>query len=164
MWLSPSQSPPIGSLGNFTWGAGAVALLPTGNADPLLGTGKWGLGPTAVGLFVKGGWTYGALTNHIWDVAGKNNRVDVNVTLVQPFIAYTTPKAVTVALEAETTYDWVTDRWSVPINATVSKLTTIGKQAVSFEVGLRYWADNPPGAPDPGDLGYRFNVTFLFPN
>jgi hypothetical protein len=141
-----------------------VALLPTGNSDPLLGTGKWGLGPTAVGLFVKGGWTYGALTNHIWDVAGKSNRADVSATLVQPFIAYTNPNAVTVALESEAIYDWVTDRWSVPINATISKLTTIGQQNVSFEVGLRYWADNPAGAPDPDDLGYRFNVTFLFPN
>ena len=164
LWLSPSQAAPAGSLGNFTWGVGAVALLPTGNAHPLLGTGKWGLGPSAVGLFVKGGWTYGALTNHIWDVAGKDNRANVSLTLLQPFIAYTTPNAVTFALEAESTYDWVTDQWSVPVNATVSKLTTIGKQAVSFEVGLRYWADNPPGAPDSDDLGYRFNVTFLFPN
>jgi hypothetical protein len=164
VWFSPSQSTPVGSLGNFTWGAGAVALLPTGNADPLLGTGKWGFGPTAIGLFVKGGWTYGALTNHIWDVAGKSNRADVSLTLVQPWIAYTTKNAVTLALEAESTYDWTTNEWSVPINATLSKLMTIGKQAVSFEVGLRYWADNPAGAPRPDDLGYRFNVTFLFPS
>jgi len=164
LWLSPSKSPSVGSLGNFTWGVGAVALLPAGNSDPLLGTGKWGLGPTAVGLFVKRGWTYGALTNHVWDVAGKQNREDVSLTLIQPFIANTTKNAVTFALEAETTFDWITENWSVPINATVSKLTTIGKQNVSFEVGLRYWADNPAGAPDPDDLGYRFNVTFLFPS
>jgi hypothetical protein len=164
LWFSPSQATSVGSLGNFTWGAGAIAMLPTGNSDPLLGTGKWGLGPTAVALFVKGGWTYGALTNHIWDVAGKNNRADVSLTLVQPWLAYTTPNAVTFALESESTYDWVTDQWSVPINATVSKLTTIGQQAVSFEVGLRYWADSPVGGPDADDLGYRFNVTFLFPN
>ena len=160
-FLSPQRPVPSGSLGNLIWGGGPAISLPSGNSDPLLGTGKWGLGPTAVGLFVKGGWTYGALTNHIWDITGKDNRGDVSVTLIQPFVAYTTPDAVTFALETEATYDWITDEWSVPTNATVSKLTTIGQQKVSLEAGLRYWADSPTEGPD--DLGYRLSITFLFP-
>ena len=161
LWLSPQKPKHSESLGNIVWGVGPAISLPTGDSDPLLGTGKWGLGPTAVALIVKGGWTYGALTNHIWDFAGKDNRGVVSVTLVQPFVAYTTTDAVTVALESEATYDWITDQWSIPINATVSKLTTIGQQKVSLEAGLRYWADSPTEGPD--DLGYRLSMTFLFP-
>lgn len=39
---------------------------------------------------------------------------------------------------------------SLRINLTASKLTTIGKQKVSLERGLRYWADSP--LRDPQDL------------
>ena len=80
LFISPQKTKALGSLGNIVWGVGSAISLPTGNSDPLLGTGKWSVGPTAVALFVKGGWTYGALTNHLWDVAGKNskhNRDDV---------------------------------------------------------------------------------------
>jgi hypothetical protein len=161
LFFSPSQPKPIGSLGNLVWGAGPFFTLPTGNSDPLLGSGKWGLGPTAVGLFLKGSWVYGALVNHVWDVAGKSSRADVNATFMEPFVSYTTKTAWTYSLNTESTYNWVTDKWSVPINATVSKLTSIGQQKVSIQGGLRYWAESPAGGPD--GLGYRFSVTFLFP-
>ena len=52
-----------------------MALLPTGT-DDLLGTEKWGLGPTVVLLKQQGPWTYGALVNHIWSVAGDDSRSD----------------------------------------------------------------------------------------
>lgn len=161
LFLSPSLAQSAGVLGDFTWGGGAIFMVPTGNSDPLLGTGKWGAGPTAVGLFVNKNWTYGALVNHLWDVGGDAGRSDVSTSLIQPWISYTTANAFTFAAEMEGTYDWVTKQWSLPINLTASKLTTIGEQKVTFEVGLRYWADSPSGGPE--DLGSRFNVTFLFP-
>ena len=161
LFFSPSQPKPVGSLGNMVWGAGPVLTLPTGNSDPLLGTGKWGLGPTAVVLFMKQGWTYGALVNHVWDVAGKSSRADVSSTFMQPFVSYTTKTAWTYGLNTESLYNWETDKWSVPINATISKLTSIGQQKVSLQVGLRYWAESPAGGPD--DLGFRTQITFLFP-
>ncbi len=160
-WLSPSQPKPTGSLGNLVWGVGPAIALPTGNSDPLLGSGKWSLGPTAIGLFIKGGLVYGALVNHVWDVAGKSGRADVSSTFIQPFVPYTTPQAITFSVNTESTYNWETDTWSIPLNFQISKLTSIGQQKVSFQAGLRYWADSPTGGPD--GLGYRFNVTFLFP-
>ncbi len=162
LFFSPSQPRQVGSLGNMVWGAGPVLTLPTGNSDPLLGTGKWGLGPTAVVLFLKGGWTYGALANHVWDVAGKSSRADVSSTFMQPFVSYTTKSAWTYSLNTESLYNWETDQWSVPINAAVSKLISIGQQKVSLQAGLRYWADSPTGGPD--DLGFRAQITFLFPS
>jgi hypothetical protein len=64
-FFSPSR--PVNGV---TWGVGPVFLWPTGNN--VFGSQKWGAGPTAVILKQDGGWTYGALVNHIWSYAGKN--------------------------------------------------------------------------------------------
>jgi hypothetical protein len=159
LFFSPSKPLDIG-FGNLTWGVGPAIAIPTGT-DDLLGSGKLGLGPTGVALVQSGPWTYGALTNHIWSVAGEGGRDDVNATFVQPFLVYTTPTAWSFILQTESSYDWMTEQWSVPINAFVSKLTTIGSQKVQFQVGGRYWAESPRGGPE--DFGASVKITFLFP-
>jgi hypothetical protein len=126
-----------------------------------LGGGKWGLGPTAVALRQNGPWTYGGLANHIWSVAGSKNRNDINSTFIQPFITYNTPSAVTYALNLESTYDWESEQWAIPVNFMVSKLTRFGGQMVSFQGGIRYWVESTDSGPE--GLGLRFAVTLLFP-
>jgi hypothetical protein len=108
-----------------------------------------------------GPWTVGALTNHIWSFAGDDDRNDVNSTFLQPFISYTTKDAWTFTLNTESTYDWETEQWSVPINFTVSKLVKIDKQPISLTAGVRYWAESPDNGPD--GFGARLAITFLFP-
>ena len=76
-------------------------------------------------------------------------------------MSYTTKDAWTFGLNAESTYDWTHSQWTVPINATVSKLTRVGKQAVSFGVGARYYADR--AGTGPHGWGARATLTFLFP-
>ncbi len=159
LFFSPSMTLDTG-IGNLTWGAGPAIAIPTGT-DDLLGSGKLGLGPTGVALIQSGPWTYGALTNHVWSVAGENDRDEVSATFIQPFLAYTTPTAWTFLVQTESTYDWKTEQWSVPINALISKLTTIGSQKVQFQVGPRYWAESPRGGPD--DFGVSVKITFLLP-
>jgi hypothetical protein len=154
-FLSPKT--PAGSI---IWGAGPVFLLPTGT-DALLSAEKWGAGPTAVMLTMQGPWTIGVLANHIWSVAGDDNRADVNATFLQPFITYTTPDAWTFALNTESTYDWKAEAWTVPVNFNISKLLKIGSQPVSFGVGARYWAESPEQGPE--GWGLRSSLTFLFP-
>lgn len=153
-------SPKAPSAGGFIWGAGPVILLPTAT-DELLGTEKWGAGPTAVGLVQKGPWTLGLLANHIWSFAGPSDRADINATFIQPFVTYTTATAWTFALQTESTYDWVDDQWNVPIAAQVAKLTKIGGQLVQFQVGPRYYAASTDTGPEGWAL--RFNVVLLFP-
>src|SRR5688572_7990565 len=69
----------------WTWGVGPVLLIPTASND-LLGSDKWGTGPTAVALKqTANGWTYGALANHVWSFAGDDERADVSSTFLQPF-------------------------------------------------------------------------------
>lgn len=141
-------------------GAGPVWLLPTATEDSL-GSEKFGLGPTGVMLKQNGPWTYGALVNHIWSVAGEDDRTDVNTTFIQPFLAYVTSTQTTFGLNTEATYDWEGEEWSVPVNLTVAQLLKLGKLPVQLMAGVRYWAASPDGGPD--DWGARLQVTFLFP-
>jgi hypothetical protein len=152
-------SPKAPTRRGWIWGAGPVFLLPTAT-DELLGAEKFGIGPTAVLLKQEHGWTYGALVNHIWSVAGDDHRDAVSSTFLQPFLAFTTRKQTTFTLNTESTYDWEHSQWTVPINLMVAQLVKIGKRPVQFQLGGKYYADGPNSAPD---WGIRFTVTLLFP-
>lgn len=153
-FLSPKEP-----VGGWIVGVGPVALLPTGT-DPQLRSEQLGLGPTAVVLRQEKGWTYGALVNHIWGVTNPDDREEVNATFLQPFLSYTWPTATSLTLNAEMTYDWNEDEWTIPLNLMVGQLTHLGTQPVNFQVGGRYYADAPSGGPE---WGLRFAITFLFP-
>jgi hypothetical protein len=153
-------SPKAPTAGGLIWGAGPVLLLPTAT-DELLGSEKWGLGPTGVVLTQRGPWTYGALGNHIWSVAGKSSRADISATFVQPFLSYTTKSATSFGLNTESTYDWKSNRWTVPINVTVGQVLKLGSQLIQVGGGARYWAKSAPNGPE--GWGYRISLTFLFP-
>jgi len=156
LWFSPVKPTSNGLI----WGVGPVILIPTAT-DDLLGGGKWGLGPTVVGLKQIGPWTVGGLANHIWSFAGSDNRNDINSSYIQPFLTYNTPAAVTYALNVEASYDWESEQWAIPVNLMVSKLKRFDKQLVSFQGGIRYWIESTDTGPE--GLGLRFAVTLLFP-
>jgi hypothetical protein len=146
-------------VGGWIVAAGPVALWPTGT-DPELRSEKLGFGPTALALRQDNGWTYGALVNHIWSVAGSDDRPDVNATFLQPFLSYTWPSATTVTLNTESTYDWTGEQWTVPVNVTLSQVVKVGEQPVQLFVGGRYYAETPF---DGQEWGIRFGFTLLFP-
>ncbi len=156
LFLSPQEPTSAGII----WGAGPVFLIPTAS-DDALGGEKWGIGPTAVALKQDGPWTYGALTNHIESVAGDDDRADISLTLLQPFLTYRTRTMTTFALETGSTYDWKNEEWSVPINFSVQQLLKIGKMPLQIAAGVRYWADSPDNGVE--DWGARLTLTFLFP-
>ena len=153
-------SPKKPTASGWIWGAGPAFLLPT-SSDDVLGTEKWGIGPTAVVLKqTDDGWTYGALVNHIVSVAGDDDRADVTSTFLQPFLAKAFPGGRTVTVNFESTYDWEGETWNVPVNLVYSKVTKFGGQMVSFAGGVRYYFETPGGGPD---WGLRFVVTLLYP-
>jgi hypothetical protein len=152
-------SPTAPTGGGWIWGAGPVFLIPTAT-DELLGSEKFGLGPTAVVLKQEKGWTYGGLVNHLWSVAGEENRADVNATFLQPFLSFTTKKQTTFTLNVESTYDWENEQWTVPLNAMAAQLVRIGKLPVQFQAGARCYVEKPDNGPD---WGLRFAVVLLFP-
>jgi hypothetical protein len=156
IFFSPKQPTESG----WIWGAGPVFLLPTAS-DDLLGTDKWGLGPTAVALKQNGPWTYGALANHIWSIAGDDDRQDVSTTFLQPFLSYTTKEAVTFTVNMESSYDWESEQWAVPLNVVATKVIKLGDQLVSVGGGLRYWLDSTDVGPE--GFGLRLLFTLLYP-
>jgi hypothetical protein len=153
-------SPKAPTASGWIWGVGPALLIPTGS-DDLLTTDQWALGPTAVALKQEGPWTYGGLANHLWKVGGEDDRPDLNATLLQPFVTYTTPKAVSMTLQTESTYDWESEQWTVPLVGVVSKVFSFGDQLVSLGAGVKYYAESTTGGPE--GLGGRLIVTFLFP-
>jgi hypothetical protein len=155
-FLSPTQS-----IGGFTWGVGPVLGIPTAS-DDLLGTGKVSVGPTAVALWQGHGFTIGALANHLWSVTGPDDRPDVSTTFLQPFVAYTTKDAWTFTLNTESTFNWETSDWTVPINFQVSKIVKFGELPVSLFAGARYYVTSPDEI-GPTGWGARWGLTILLP-
>jgi hypothetical protein len=155
LFFSPKE--PVNGL---IWGLGPVFLFPTAS-DELLGNEKWCLGPTGVVLKQQGQWTYGMLAQHLWDYAGASDRTYVSSTLLQPFLSFTTKTATTFSLQTESTYNWNTEKWSVPISLSVSQILKIGPQLIQLKLGTRYWADAPETGPE--GWGVKAGVVFLFP-
>ena len=141
------------------WGIGPVFLWPTGS-NPALRSEKWGAGPTAVVLKQEHGWTYGILANHIWSYAGSATTPNISSTFLQPFINYTFPSTFGITLNTESSYNWITNQWTVPINLMFSHIIKIGRLPLSVQAGPRYYVETPAGGPR---WGARFNVTLLFP-
>ncbi|HZF14690.1 MAG TPA: hypothetical protein VE046_01980 [Steroidobacteraceae bacterium] len=155
-FFSPKQP----TAGGWILAAGPVFLLPTAT-DNLLGTEKWGAGPSVLAVKqTAGGWTCGVLANHIWSVAGNDSRAEISSTFIQPFLAKQFPGARTLTVNLESTYDWYGAKWNVPMNLMYSKVARLGSQTVSFAGGARYYMATPGDGPE---WGLRFAVTLLFP-
>jgi len=146
----------------ITWGVGPVFLLPTATDDSL-GTGKWGIGPTAVIVVTDAPWVVGALANNIWSFAGDSDRPDVSQFLVQPFINYNLPNGWYLISAPIITANWNAssgNKWTVPIGGGVGKLFNIGNQAVNASI-QGYWnAKTPEGG---ADWTLRTQFQLLFP-
>lgn len=155
LFLSPKKA-----TGSVLWGAGPILLFPTAT-DSLLGAKKWGGGPAGVALVLRGPWTTGVLANHVWSFAGDSDRPNISNTFVQPFVAYTTPAAWTYSVQSETTYNWKTEKWSVPVNLAISRLVRIGRLPVSLQGGVGYWLDSPANGPE--GLRFRLQANIVLP-
>jgi hypothetical protein len=82
---------------------------------------------------------------------------------LQPFLAYQATKTVTFTVQSETTADWNAaddDRWTVPINFLISKLSTFGTFPASSQFGCGVYAAHPDIGPS---WKVRANVVILQP-
>lgn len=94
-------------------------------------------------------------------MAGDDDRADINATFMQPFVSYITKTKTTFGLVTESSYDWESKAWSVPVIAQVLQMFKIGPQILQFSVGAKYWAESPDNGPD--GYGFKTQLTFLFP-
>ena len=88
-----------------------------------------------------------------------DDREDVNNTFLQPFLAKGLGKGRTLALNTESSYNWRTEKWNVPINLTYVQIVKFGAQLVNLKGGVRYCAETPGKGPDSG---LRFELILLF--
>jgi len=157
--LSGFFSPAVSKNG-FTWGAGPVFLLPVGTNDYLTNK-KFGIGPTVVALKQSKGFTYGALVNQIWSIAGEESRPDVNQFYMQLFFTYNWKTGAGLNLSVEDTENWQANTSTLFLTPMISGVTSLGKQKVQLAVGPRINVAAPSGGSS--DWGWRAIATFLFP-
>jgi len=142
-----------------TWGAGPVFLVPTGGDH--FSANKLGIGPTAVALYQTKGWTFGALVNQIWSVAGDEDYGDVSNLFFQPFFTYNWKSGAGLGGNFELTQNWKAETTNLWFNPVVSAVTSLGKQKMQFAVGPRFNLSAPESAQSK--FGVRAVMVFLFP-
>ena len=157
-FLSPA------SPGQWIWGVGAIAQLPT-HSNSALGNDNWGLGPTAVVLHLEQGnpWVYGVLVNNIWSLTSNKQGGSYNNGLVQPFLNYNFPGGTYLTSSPVMTIDWdadSSDQWTVPLGGGIGRIFHFGKLPVNTQISAYYNVVKP-------DFGanwqIRAQVQFMFP-
>lgn len=154
-FLSPAKP------GAVIWGVGPTFTLPTAT-DSLLGTGKWSMGPAAMGLTIQGPWVVGALVNQQWSFAGWGE-TDVSQLLIQPFVNYNLPNGWYLSSVPLITANWEASRgdtWTVPVGGGAGKLFRLGRLPVNTQLQAFYNIERPQFA---ADWRLRFQLQFLFP-
>ena len=144
------------------WGVGPTVVLPTAT-NPVLGQGKWSMGPTVVVLAQPGKWTLGGLVNNVWSFAGQSRRPDVNQMLFQYFINYNLAKGFYVTWQPTLTANWEASnggRWLVPVGGGLGRIMKLGFQPVNLTTQFYGNAVHAPGA---SPWGMRLQIAFLFP-
>lgn len=112
------------SWGRF--GAGAVALLPTGSKD--LSAGKWGLGPAFGFVAQRPRGLAGLFNQNLFTVAGDDDKPGVNISTLQPIFTEPLGDGWSTGLSEMTfVYDWDGDAFtSLPLGVKLSRMTRIG--------------------------------------
>lgn len=155
-FLSPAPT------GNFSWGAGPAISFPTAT-DTVLGSGKWSMGPAAVGIWSIDNIVTGALINNIWSFAGDSDRQDVSFLTFQPFFNYNLDDGWFINTAPIITANWEAsggDVWTVPIGAGFGRVFAIRQQPVNMSAAAYWNAIRPEGA---AEWTLRLQMNFLFP-
>jgi len=154
-WLSPKA-------GGVTWGAGLTAGIPIASSS-ILGSEKWTVGPSVVGVLNEGPWVLGGLLSDSFSIAGSSDRPDVHLLTMQPFINYNLAKGEAISAGPIITYDFERDsgdRLTLPLGAGFSKTTLVAKKPIKFAGFLYYNAVRPENA---SLWQTQFSVTFIIP-
>lgn len=141
-------------------GYGAAIGIPTATED-WLGSGKWTAGPAIIFAKTSNPITYGGLVQHIWSYAGDNERDDISVTTLQPFFTYLLGGGWAASLNTEASYNWNTDtdKWTVPISTSLSKVVNLNGKYMNFGLAAVGYVEKPEFVHD---WELRFNITYVF--
>jgi hypothetical protein len=157
-FFSPAQP------GKLIWGVGPAFVLPTAT-QRAVGTGKWSVGPTAVGLVQPGPWTLGVLASQVWSFAGPDDRASVSLMTVQYFVNYNLPDAWYLSSSPILTFNWkapASEEWVVPVGGGVGKIFRLGKLPLNGVV-QGFYNIRPSDSQSIGSWQLRVQLAFLFP-
>jgi hypothetical protein len=154
-------SPKAPTSNGWIWGVGTILLLDTAREDEL-GSGKWGIGPTAILLKQSNGWTFGVLTHYLVDVAGDDNRADVEQAFLQPFLAYIIDSTkTTFSLQSEATRDLESNETNAFALLEVGQMFKVGSQIMQARIGVRHWYESEEFGAEGTTLSLK--LFFIFP-
>ena len=154
--FSPKKPIDMGK-GKFVWGAGFDIMAPTASEE-ILGTGKWGAGPSALGVYLGPKWKVGALVQQYWDFAGDSDRDNVNLMNLQYFYMYSLNETTSVGAAPNIIANFEQsggNKWTVPIGLGIDKTINIGKVPVRFGIEAYYSAIKPDDVVGT-EWNYRF--------
>ncbi len=143
------------------WGFGVTMMLDTAT-DDVFGTGKHSIGPMALAVHVgdPGEFIYGAIVQHWWDVAGDDDRDDVNLTNIQYLAFYRLSAETNIGFGAPNiTANWEADsdqRWTVPIGIGWNTTTQIGPLPVKIGIEAYKYVQSPD------NFGQEWGLRFIF--
>jgi hypothetical protein len=157
-FLTPARST------GLIWGAGPAFQFPTATNNEL-GTGKWSAGPTGALVYSdsEGPWFAGILLTQLWSFAGAP-RTAVNQTSTEVDLSYNFESGWYIQTDPTITYDWsATPRQALtlPVGIDVGKVTKIGGQDVSFQLGAYDALKSSTGI---AQWIIRAQITLLFPH
>ncbi|ABQ04177.1 hypothetical protein [Flavobacterium johnsoniae] len=142
------------------FGAGPAFLVPTAT-EKLLGTEKFGIGPSVLVMHQGKGLSIGFLANQIWSVAGASDRADFNQFYTQIFLTHSYKSGASLGVSSEITQNWQGNTTLITLSPNVGAITKLGSQTMQFAV--------MPLIPIVGhqsikpDWGLRAVVAFVFP-
>ena len=142
------------------FGFGPAFLVPTAT-DKLLGTEKFGVGPSVLVMHQGKGLSVGFLANQIWSVAGNQDRADVNNFYTQIFLSHSYKSGASLGVNAEITQDWERNTTMVSLNPSIGAVTKLGDQVVQFAVSPLIPIVGPHDSRP--DWGLRVVLAFVFP-
>jgi len=156
--FSPKKPTDMGN-GKFVWGAGFDVMAPTASEE-ILGTGKWGAGPSALGVYLGKKWKLGALVQQYWDFAGDSDRDDVNLINLQYFYMYSLNETTSIGAAPNIIANFEQssgNKWTVPIGLGINKTINIGKVPVRFGLEAYYSVVKPDDVVGT-EWDYRFYI------
>lgn len=81
-------------------------------------------------------------------------------TFLRPFVAYVFSTGTSLNVQTDTTYEWITGTWTVPLIAGGSQVVRIGSIPFSFGLFGKWYVEHPLAVPD---WGLRGSITAVLP-
>ncbi|MDH3982216.1 MAG: hypothetical protein OES84_04865, partial [Kiritimatiellaceae bacterium] len=142
-------------------GFGPAFQIPTAT-DNQIGTRKWSTGLSANGTLVKGPMVAGLRANHLWSVAGDDNRPDVNMTTIEYYLYANLGHGWWIGTSPACTANWEADsgeQWILPLGGGIGKIIKPNRVPINLKLEAYTYSEAPA---NQADWSLMLSFEFLF--